>query len=47
METSKELGQLMRCDGKEHRDSDEKDNKSRDKEYAAGTTEDAALKKGS
>ena len=45
VETSKELGQLMRCDGKEHRDSDEKDeNKSRDKEYTAGTTEDAALK---
>ena len=46
METSKELGQLMRSDGKEHWDLDEKDDdKSREKEDTAGTRKMQHLKR--
>jgi hypothetical protein len=40
VETSKELGELMRCDGEEQQDSGKKgDSETRDKEDAAGETE--------
>ena len=47
VETSKELGELMRCDGEEQQDSDKKgDSETRDKEDTAGETECATNQKG-
>ncbi|CAB4032290.1 Neurofilament medium polypeptide [Paramuricea clavata] len=47
VETSKELGELMRCDGEEQQDSGKKgDSETRDKEDTAGETECATNQKG-